>query len=72
GSAATDYTQGRLKMQPDGQHRNYTTLTDVTFPHAFPQRKITSLSFPDIRMRSRTCDATGSAEYIIFRVINFD
>ncbi|WP_375189007.1 hypothetical protein, partial [Sphingobium yanoikuyae] len=31
GSAATDYTQGRLKMQPDGQHRNYTTLTDVTF-----------------------------------------
>ncbi|MFD1104039.1 IS66 family insertion sequence element accessory protein TnpB, partial [Sphingobium olei] len=30
GTAATDYTQGRLKMQPSGHTRFYTTLTDAT------------------------------------------
>src|SRR3989344_2711239 len=30
GSAATDYTQGRLKMPPAGHNRIYTTLTDTT------------------------------------------
>jgi hypothetical protein len=36
GSAATDYTQGRLKMQPDGHTRIYTTLTDATAEAARP------------------------------------
>ncbi|MFZ5744462.1 MAG: tetratricopeptide repeat protein, partial [Pseudomonadota bacterium] len=30
GSAATDYTKGRLKMLPAGHNRIYTTLTDTT------------------------------------------
>ncbi|MFZ5703201.1 MAG: hypothetical protein ACOY4P_17785, partial [Pseudomonadota bacterium] len=30
GSAATDYTQGRLTMQPGDHTPNYTSLTDVT------------------------------------------
>ncbi|MCM3421304.1 hypothetical protein, partial [Sphingopyxis alaskensis] len=30
GSAATDYTKGRLKMKPAGHTRIYTTLTDTT------------------------------------------
>ncbi|MFZ5667797.1 MAG: hypothetical protein ACOY7L_21510, partial [Pseudomonadota bacterium] len=30
GTAATDYTQGRLKMQPAGHTQFYTTLTDAT------------------------------------------
>ncbi|MFZ5702544.1 MAG: hypothetical protein ACOY4P_14435, partial [Pseudomonadota bacterium] len=36
GSAATDYTQGRLTMQPGDHTPNYTSLTDVTFWHANP------------------------------------
>ncbi|WP_216651049.1 hypothetical protein, partial [Novosphingobium sp. SG751A] len=38
GSAATDYTQGRMKMQPNGHTRFYTTLTDVIKRRALPFR----------------------------------
>jgi hypothetical protein len=61
GSAATDYTQGRLKMQPDGHTRIYTTLTDATaavFARPFwcglaPARKVEQTSRAQARFAAR-------------------
>ncbi|WP_374140095.1 hypothetical protein, partial [Sphingomonas sp.] len=39
GTAATDYTQGRLKMQPAGHTQFYTTLTDATSSQSDEQRE---------------------------------